>query len=231
MMAQVHNSFIRSLNSLYHLAPKVPHSDLPNFIAYAHSVVQMIHFHHDEEEVYIFPEIERVTGEKGIMEGNVRGHEKFHKGLGDFETYLAELMEGGREREFSTRRFRDLFDAFALPLQEHLADEIQTLLDLRKYAHTDLDLMKMAQQAAEKSMSLNIMVSQLPGMLLNHDRTFEDGFEADLWPRDVPWVMSVVVRRVATCWYWGRWKFTACDGAQMPRELVYVDLPDREETR
>ena len=231
MMAQVHNCFIRALNATYHLAPKVPHHRLKDFVAYCDAIVKVVHFHHDEEEVYVFPEVERVTGVVGVMEGNVRGHEAFHSQLGKFGGYLGGLIETGREGEFSTRKFRALFEAFAQPLQEHLQDEIQSILALRAYSHTPLDLMKAAQQAAQKSMSLRIMVSQLPGLLLNHDRTFEDSFEPGFWPRDVPAVMHWVVRRVCSCWYWGRWEFTACDGGQMPKELPYLDLPDREDER
>jgi hypothetical protein len=74
MMAQVHNAFIRALNGIWHLAPKVPENDLPNFVGYVLAVVQCIHFHHEEEETAVFPAVERETGVVGIMGDNVKGH-------------------------------------------------------------------------------------------------------------------------------------------------------------
>jgi hypothetical protein len=147
-----------------------------------------------------------------------------------FAAYLEELLKTDPTK-LSTKQFRFLFDAFAEPLQEHLADEIQTISDLRAYAHTGVDLMKYAKEAADKSTTATFVVSILPALLLNHDRMYEGGFSPGLWPSDIPGVVSFAVRKVGTCWYWGRWKFTCCDGDQMPRELVYMDFEDRVEEK
>lgn len=157
------------------------------------------------------------------------GVEAFHAALMGFATYLEELLRSDPAR-LSTRKFRVLFDAFAEPLQEHLEDEIRTILDLRVYAHTGVDLMKYAKEAADKSTTPGFVVSLLPALLLNHDRTYEGG-EAlgGLWPGDIPGVVSFAVRKVGTWWYWGRWMFTCCDGDQMPRELVHMEREDRLE--
>jgi hemerythrin-like domain-containing protein len=228
MMAQVHNSFIRALNAIYHLAPKVPHDDLANFVDYSLAIVKGLDFHHEEEETAVFPEVEKVTGVKGLMEANVRQHEAFHGGLVAFKRYLEGLKENGVER-LRTTQFRELFNAFAQPLQEHLEAEITTIVDLRRYADTGIDLMKLADAAAQKSVTPQFMVDMLPGMLLNHDRTYEGGFEPGLWPPGIPWVLGWFVRKVGTCWYWGRWKFACCDYEQRPRELPYMQLEDRIE--
>ena len=120
--------------------------------------------------------------------------------------------------------------AFAAPLQVHLAAEIPTLENLRVYAdNPKLDLMKMAEEAAQNSMGAGMMFTTMPALLLNHDRTFEGGFEDNLWPKGIPWAVSWTMRKALTSWYWGWWKFSACDASQMPRELVYMDLPDRVE--
>lgn len=228
MMAQVHNCFIRGLNGIYHLAPKVPTNDLANFVAYCLSLSECIDFHHDEEENVVFPQVEEVTGVKGLMAENVEQHAAFHDGLIAFQDYLRELLASDPTK-LSTKRFRQLFRSFAGPLQIHLEAEITCIENLRAYDHTGVDLEKMAAEAAQKSTTPGIIVSQLPALMLNHDRTFEDGYSPGLWPPDIPAPVSFGVRRIGTCWYWGRWKFTTCDANQMPKDLVYMDLPDRIE--
>lgn len=118
--------------------------------------------------------------------------------------------------KFNAAKFRSLFDSFANPLQEHLAAEIDTLLDLKNYAHTGLDYVQVLKDSQVKAIASNTMTESLPVIMLNHDRTFGDG----CWP-EIPLPVSLWIRKVAPCYHWGWWKFASCDSGQWPKDLPY----------
>jgi hypothetical protein len=74
LMALVHNVWIRAFNTVYHVAPNVPKNDAKNFVEYSLLLCQMLKNHHDEEEKYMFPQIEEQAGVKGLMEVNKEQH-------------------------------------------------------------------------------------------------------------------------------------------------------------
>jgi hypothetical protein len=79
----------------------------------------------------LFPEIEKITGQSGIMERNVEQHHAFLSGMEAWAKYTSECMQGSEN--FDAIRFRNLIDQFAPQLAIHLSEEIQTLLALDKY--------------------------------------------------------------------------------------------------
>lgn len=74
MMALVHNSFTRGFNTVYHVAPKVPESDVRNFLQYADQLYLALKIHHTEEEEVVFPILEEALGEEGLMKVSVEEH-------------------------------------------------------------------------------------------------------------------------------------------------------------
>jgi len=74
IMAMGHNVLIRGLNSIYLQAPHVNPEDVPDFASYALCWHEVLDAHHRMEEESMFPRIEKETGEKGIMDGNVEEH-------------------------------------------------------------------------------------------------------------------------------------------------------------
>ena len=75
-MVLSHNSLIRGFNSVYQQAPRIPASDYQDFTGYCLAWHRCVEQHHMHEEVNYFPEIERVTGQKGVMDGEVEQHGK-----------------------------------------------------------------------------------------------------------------------------------------------------------
>jgi hemerythrin-like domain-containing protein len=75
-MALGHNVIIRGLNSIYKQALHIGPEDKADFIQYAKCWHEVLDGHHRMEETALFPEIEKKTGEKGIMDVNVEQHRK-----------------------------------------------------------------------------------------------------------------------------------------------------------
>jgi hypothetical protein len=76
IMALSHNVIIRGLNSIYRQAPHLEVDDVSDFIAYAKCWFEVLDAHHTSEETSLFPQIEAMTGEIGIMESNIEQHRK-----------------------------------------------------------------------------------------------------------------------------------------------------------
>jgi hemerythrin-like domain-containing protein len=74
IMALSHNVLIRGLNSIYLQAPHISPSEYAPFISYALCWAELLDAHHRMEETSLFPTIERITGEVGIMDKNVEQH-------------------------------------------------------------------------------------------------------------------------------------------------------------
>jgi hemerythrin-like domain-containing protein len=76
-MALAHNVLIRGLNSIYLQAPNIKPEDHSDFINYCKSWCQVLENHHTGEETTLFPQIEKITGEAGIMDVNVEQHRMY----------------------------------------------------------------------------------------------------------------------------------------------------------
>lgn len=76
-MALVHNVIIRGYNSIYLQAPHVKRADVVDFLHYCLAWYIVVVCHHDSEEHVLFPDIEKATGVKGIMDVDVQEHGKF----------------------------------------------------------------------------------------------------------------------------------------------------------
>ncbi|KAG8907997.1 hypothetical protein FRB99_001163 [Tulasnella sp. 403] len=133
-MAVAHNMIIRSYNSmLYYSGAVEPGTKrFSAFLAYCELAVYslataqngMLHNHHQMEEQLYFPFLESKLGQ-GAMSHNVTEHEHFHDGLIQFENLVASLKSG--KAQWNVNEFRAAIYAFATPLIEHLAEEIDTI--------------------------------------------------------------------------------------------------------
>lgn len=105
--------------------------------------------HHDAEETLFFPEVEKLTGEEGIMNRNVEQHHAFLPGMEAWSQYTSDCMEKEGPSKFDAAHFTKLIDGFAPQLVAHLAEEIPTLLAIDKYAIVGV---KKAFQSFDKHM-------------------------------------------------------------------------------
>ncbi|KAJ4986351.1 hemerythrin HHE cation binding domain-containing protein [Stagonosporopsis vannaccii] len=225
-MALVHNCIIRALNSIYNQSPHIPASEHTNFLSFCQATYRGLVAHHDGEEEYFFPDLERITGEKGVMAENIQGHKDFEEGFGAWGQWVAECLSNssssGSTTSFSSERNLELMDAFLAPLSAHLHDEIPSLLALRRFGDA-LDLAKMFKDEGEKVMGGMCKTTVLPVFLLNHDEGFEGGVHSfPPLPGVVKWVLKNGFGRVKGAW----WKFAACGYDGAAREVRFGGSKD-----
>jgi|SRR6186713_2615099 len=217
-MALVHNCIIRAMNSIYIQAPLIPSSEYKSFISYSLSVFQGLGAHHGGEEEIFFPELEKWTGEKGIMDTNIAQHEAFHTSLLAWGKWLENVAK--TPANFDGHECTTLMDQFIAPLSTHLADEIPSLVSLSRYcAVLDDKLKGMMKAEGDKVMAAMSKTTQLPAFLLNHDITFEGGIH--VFP-PIPALVSWTLRQCFGRWNASWWKFSAVGFDGQPRELLFV---------
>jgi len=207
-MVLVHNMLLRGLNSIYLQAPHISKVDEIPFCKYIQIWYMILHHHHSGEEADIFPIVDQIVGEKDVMAANVEQHHAFQPGLDAFMAYVRDCEAG--KQVYDGDRIMALIDAFGKILSNHLAEEIPTILALRRFGADKLEpLPKLLDEQGGKAMQTLGLAAELPWAFVNIDRQFENG-RWKAWP-PAPAVIELIVRNVA---YWVHsdiWKFGACD--------------------
>ncbi|KAF2164693.1 hypothetical protein M409DRAFT_25086 [Zasmidium cellare ATCC 36951] len=211
-MALAHNGLIRGLNAIYIQAPHIPKDAIQDFLTYCQCWCETMHHHHDGEEENFFPNIERITGVKGLMERNVQQHRAFTPGFEAFQEYADKC----RVEEYEGAKVRSLIEGFAEPLSQHLHEEIDTLRALDKYdsarvrqAYKDLEKIEMAGDGYRNG----------PLVFGTADRSFEGGVHNfPPVPFFIPYIMHYVLERR----HRGAWRFNPCTSWRERRELPYT---------
>jgi hypothetical protein len=143
--------FLRTFNALHVQAPYVKPADHFAFMSLAACLLKAIHHHHEGEEQHIFPGIERLSGQTGIMEANVAQHRAFDKTFEALQVYVDDFL--AKKQEYDGAKLRKLLDEFGPVFREHLADEIETLEALREYGvETMKPLPKIFEDSVKDSM-------------------------------------------------------------------------------
>ena len=134
-MACAHNGMLRALNSIYNQCIHVQApQDITDLLLYAKFWCEWLHEHHEAEEQFLFPEIERITEVKGLMQANIAQHDAFTPGLKAFHLYTKETSP----QLYDGQKLRGIIDSFGPTLTQHLAEEVETLKGLEKYNGTVL---------------------------------------------------------------------------------------------
>lgn len=216
-MALVHNCLSRALNSIYLQAPYIPPSEHANFTQYAIAAHIGLKAHHDGEENVFFPELEKMTGEKGLMDANIGQHADFHAGFEEWGTWLYGVRDG--KEKFDGNKCVALLDKFLPALGQHLADEIPTLISLSRFGDK-VDMLKLAEAEGRQVMGGLSKTRELPVFWANHDVDFEEGIHTEFPPVPAPvrWVLREVFGRWNAAW----WKFGTCGFDGRPRELAFL---------
>jgi hypothetical protein len=137
----------------------------------------------------------------------VHQHEAFHDGLTAFASYLESLLKNDVS-QFSGARLCEIMDSFAPALNQHLHDEIPTLLELEKFGD-GLDLLGIMEKEAQTVMKSLSKTRVFPVALLNHDVDYEGGIHADFPP--IPKPIKWVFMHILTLRHYSWWKFASCD--------------------
>lgn len=149
-MACVHNMLLSGLNSIYLQAPHIKPKDEVAFLNYCACFYDVLHCHHGGEEKYMFPAVEEMSGEKGIMEVNVSQHEVFHDGIDKYNKYVRDCLKG--KEKYDGRELVAIIDEFGSALATHLNEEIPTILRLAKYGDKMKNFEKLFTEVGEKDM-------------------------------------------------------------------------------
>lgn len=223
-MTAAHNVFLRGLNAIYQQTINVgingTEKDKLEFAEFAAVWAMGIHEHHGLEESFVFPEIERLTEVKGLMDANVQQHVAFHDGMERYESYLKKVLDG--EEKYDGPTFRDIIDSFGGALSQHLNDEIPTLRGLRKFENVDWD-------AFHDAMKAKVMeVVNLPGVkdkwypfaLSNNDRQVFGGLFKG-FPA-TPWFVTLILGWFYVPTHKRLWRFSSCTVKGVPQELPFA---------
>ncbi len=170
-MALAHNGILRGLNAMYLQATNIPSKDLEtirDFLTYCQRWCESMHHHHDAEETKFFPDVELLSGVKGLMTSNVEQHRAFTPGFDLFYEYSMTCPP----KDYNGQRLVSLIEGFADPLTRHLQDEIDTLRALNKY---DSVLLRKAYNDLEKLLMATDNVSLLYDIDTARGRYFQFG--------------------------------------------------------
>lgn len=213
-MAQVHNTVIRALNASWNHAIFVQPSsqEARDFLLFNQQLLKMLNHHHQLEDNYLFPEIERLQCRPGCMEESQRGHESFAEGLAIFGEYLSAATPS----KFCGLTFRRIIESFAPNLIQHLHDEIPTLVKLHVLdSRALMRIWRSANHLATKDADL---YNDLPWLLGCQDRTFAiDGIKGD-FPGG-HWIVEALVRNWHAKKHAGIWRFCPSDLSGRRRRL------------
>ena len=135
-MCIVHNAIIRGGNAIYlqcvNVGARGSAQDKLDFAHFTHAWFDMVVEHHRGEEEDVFPEINELAGQPGLMDVNVGEHATFHEGLERLAEHVGRVRKG--EAELDGAKMRAIMDDFAAPLAAHLDGEIDTLVALEAYS-------------------------------------------------------------------------------------------------
>lgn len=170
-MALVHNTLIRGLNAILLQAPHIPDADegsrynekdITDLLYYVKCWCAMVHHHHSVEETFIFPELEKFSGQPGIMEDPRHQHSLFHDGMEQLHTYATETKPGDY-RWVGNNGMKHIIDSFSKALIDHLYAEIEVLLMLDYLDSVEFEkIWRKAENIAKASGDLNLLVRYYP---------------------------------------------------------------------
>jgi hemerythrin-like domain-containing protein len=216
--------------------------DVKDLLFYVESWTKTVEHHHHTEETTMFPRIEELAGQPGLMSGPRHQHEEFHGGLVKLQEYAA--SEKLEEYRWST--MKGIIDSFVPGLIKHLTEEIDAVLGLEKACDSN-GLRKVwaeAEAVAKANGNLSLLVSLVllssltvlyvslsnnlcsfrlqydvfPLVLGNCDKTYEGGNEFPPLPAVLPYVIKYWFGRGHS----GAWRFNPCDfwGKPVPLQML-----------
>lgn len=166
---------------------------------------KLLNHHHEVEDDFLFPELEKLLGRPGAMEENTKGHETFMQAFHDFQAYISDSETVNR---FDGAKWRGLMESFAPDLIQHLHDEIPTLLSL--HVLEPKALTKVWAQAHKMATQNDDLYISGPFVLGCQDKQFRIDGEIQDFP-GMPWCVQVLIRKWHARKHAGVWEFCPSD--------------------
>lgn len=220
-MSLAHNIFIRNLNAIYQQALGVQAlttTEKADFLTFIRAWLLNIHHHHSAEERYFFPRIAAYTGQPDIMARNLAQHHAFQEGVELLQSYCDKEWTG---ETYDGKKLREIIDGFGPVLRLHLAQEIETLIDLERFGGKKLaEEYKLLEERVIAEIPDKEKNLVFPSGLGGHDRTYEGGKNKDFPP--LPFFVPYLVDWWMSRKYKGAWRFSPCTVYGIPRPLKFV---------
>ncbi|KAJ7223047.1 hypothetical protein GGX14DRAFT_387422 [Mycena pura] len=174
-MAAAHNSFIQGINSIVSHAPTVSGDKVEPFLVFSLAVVRIqtpiraqltwsklagIGRHHDMEEDFYFPELEKKLG-KGALAPSVEQHHAFVPQLTQLKEYLEEIKAG--KQTYDGPLLVEKIHSFSDIMINHLNEEIPALESSRMRAvFTEQELQELDSAFMKRAMGKIDFYTSLP---------------------------------------------------------------------
>jgi hypothetical protein len=209
-MAAVHNTFIQGMNAAIAHAPHITEEKVQPFMIFTLTLLTAINHHHEMEETFYFPEMEKKLG-KGSLSGNVDEHQQLIPILEDAINWLKEVQDG--KTKYDATVLLEKFNAFGDLLMEHLNNEIASLESSKMEAVFTVKELKDID---------NILFKRALG-----EKDFHKGLPLAIACGNpaTPWFPPFpLLLKWATRWWYSRryrdaWEFGTMDFAGNPRKL------------
>ena len=159
----------------------------------------------------MFPGFERVAGKPGFMKREVEQHHAFEPELKKLRQYAA----AGKADVYDSTELQGIIDGFAGILQQHLQDEISTLLELRDCNSDDL---MAVYKGAEKEAAGQTKEEIFPMVLGLCDKSFPG---AEDFP-PAPWIAPYLIHYWFARRHAGAWRLLPSDMWGRRRDLPFV---------
>ncbi|KAJ3543420.1 hypothetical protein NM208_g3588 [Fusarium decemcellulare] len=210
--ALTHNVILRSLNASYRqcLAIKPGTTETQDFLFFNQNLCQVLAIHHDVEEEYLFPEIQRLSGNETIMDVNIQEHKAFHDGLDRFEEYITNISPA----DFRGEELQQLLMGFGKAVETHLHHEIATLLDLHVYDAGEVT--KMAKGMHDRTMERSDKFRHFPLFIGCADRSFRLDGQVESFPQ-IPYFVLWIAKLFFEPRHAGAWRFNPSTTFGQPR--------------
>lgn len=164
-MTHAHNVIIRGLNAIIQQAPHVKDSrdlnynlkDVKDLLFYVQSWSKMVNHHHWVEESFMFPELNKFSGNPSFMDDASHQHELFHGGMEKLLTYSSTTKPGEYRWEGG---MKEIIDSFSKPLTDHLYAEIDQFLRMGNLDSAGLrKTWDLAEKIATQTGNIGMLVS------------------------------------------------------------------------
>ncbi|KAE8448339.1 hypothetical protein EG329_009583 [Mollisiaceae sp. DMI_Dod_QoI] len=205
-MACAHNGMLRSLNSIYQQCVHVSQpQDILDLLQYAKFWCGWLEEHHEAEEQWFFPDIERITGVEDMMAGMVTQHKDFMPGLEELTKYVNETSIDG----YDGKELQRIVNDFGAVLTKHLTEEVDVLSALEVH---DGPALKKAYMEFDHKLRGGDKSVLFPIVLGSGDAS---------WP-EVPNFLKYVVHYWFERKYQGAWRFSPCTTWGERRPLLFT---------
>ncbi|KAJ7644766.1 hypothetical protein FB45DRAFT_299503 [Roridomyces roridus] len=210
-MAAAHNAFIQGINAMVAHAPNITSDKVEPFMVFSLAVVDSIHHHHDMEETFYFPEIEKKLG-AGSMSASVDQHHTFVPQLVQLKEWI-ESVRAGTEM-YDGKLLVEKVHSFSDIMINHLNEEIPSLESSRMRAvFTEKELKDIDNEFMKQALAKIDFNTTLPLSIVC-------GNPATPWFPPFPLPLKWATRWWFSRKYPGAWEFGPLDLAGNPRAAL-----------